>query len=185
MKIYKLTRVDGTTNGDMQWGEGFTNTVEWGGYLCGPGCLHGYRSPELAVFLRLLHVDSDYTELWECSTPEILADDGLKIGMASITTIKKIPMPQPTTEQRIEFAIRCAMLVYKDEAWTKWATDWLECKDRSARAARAAADAARAAADAAYAAYAASAAVYSAGAAYDGKFSRDLNRIAKKVMKGN
>jgi len=78
MKIYKLTRADGTTIGGMQWGEGVTNAVEWGGYLCSHGCLHGYRSPELAVFLRSMHVNSDYTELWDCSTPEILADDGLK-----------------------------------------------------------------------------------------------------------
>lgn len=98
-------------------------------------------------------------------------------------------MPTPTTEQRVEFAIRCGMLVYQDKAWTKWATDWLEGKDRSDRAACAAADAADAArviyaADAACtAAYAACTAAYAA--AYDGKFSRDLNRIAKKVMKGN
>lgn len=70
MKIYKLTRADGTTHNGMQWGEGVTNTVEWGGRLCEAGCLHGYRSPELAVFLQSIHVDSEYTELWECSTPK-------------------------------------------------------------------------------------------------------------------
>jgi len=92
-------------------------------------------------------------------------------------------MPTPTTEQHVEFAIRCAMLVYKDEAWTKWATDWLECKGRSARAADAATYATYAATYAADAAtYATYAATYAAAAA---EFSREINRIAKQVMKGN
>jgi len=197
--IYKRTHKDGTTRNHTQWGEGVRNTVEWGGEMCGSGCLHAYRSPELAVFLAPLHGVDDYAVLWEARTPKILADDGLKIGCASITTIKRIPLPTPTLEQRVEFAIRCGMLFCKEPEWLKWAKSWLDGTNRSAadaaraaaRAADAAYAAANAAADAAYAAAnaaadAARAAARAADAAYAAaKFSRNINRIAKQVMRNS
>ncbi len=53
-----------------------------------------------------------------------------------------------TPEQRTEIAIKLALLVYKNKHFKLWAKNWLNNQDRSANAARYAADAA----DAVYAA---------------------------------
>jgi len=64
---------------------------------------------------------------------------------------------------KAEFAIRCALWVYKEPTWVEWATRWLSGEDRTAATAAAAAAAAdRAAADADRAA--ARVAVYAAAA---------------------
>ena len=75
----------------------------------------------------------------------MVVDDGMKVGCKTLTTIRQIPVPKIPAEQRVEIAIRCVLLVYKEEAWVKWANDWLSGKDRTLGAARAAEAAARAA----------------------------------------
>jgi CTP synthase (UTP-ammonia lyase) len=95
--------------------------------------------------------------LWECETTAPVAQDGLKVGVKSCTTIKTIPLPKITRQQKIKFAILCAKQVCKNKKWNTWADTWLSGKDRS-KAAAVAADAAHAAHAAAYATVAAAAA---------------------------
>jgi hypothetical protein len=82
--------------------------------------------------------------LWECDTNEgkILRNGQLKLGTTALTFVREIPLPVLTTEQRVAYAIHCALRVYVAEKFVCWAHNWLSGVDRSAEAADAAADAA-------------------------------------------
>lgn len=162
MKAYKLTDPDGLTFGGTQWGEGITHHTNGEGTLCGPGWLHFYNHPVLAVLLDFIHVGfGPYALLWEAEAEgRFLGDNGLKFGCTKLTTLRQIPKPKVSPEKCAEFAIRCAVSVHKDVAWRRRATKWLDRIDKSAHYPAAEIDAARYA-DAA-ARYAACAARYAA-----------------------
>ncbi len=195
--VYKLTDAKMRTRPDQSnetlWGENITHTAPGTEEMCGPGWIHAYTHPLLALLLNRAHADFDSNTmlLWECrAIVGIRRAD--KIGCMSLTTIKQISLPIITISQRQAFAILIAKQIYKEKSFQKWADAWLSGKDRSANAALAAyaADAAAnaaanaanaaayAAANAAYAAYAAANAA--ANAAYA---NLDLVVIAEKAMK--
>ena len=121
-----------------------------------------------------------HPHVWRSDTPKILGDNGIKIGCAELTTIERIEVPEPTTEQCVEFAIRCAWEVCDEPEWRRWATAWLDGTDRSEDAADA-----RAAWDARAAEWAARAAVWAARAARAARAAdagADVNAIAVRVM---
>jgi hypothetical protein len=188
--LYKLTNADDQTRGETQWGEGVEHTADGGGELCTAAWIHAYVDPVLAVLMDPIHgcfLDSD-AHLWECDG-DVGVDDGTKVGCTRLKTLRRIPIPEVTTEQRVRFAILCALEVYDDPDWVKWAKGWLDGKNRAAYAAHAAA---RAAADASYAADAAYAAngdcdvAYAAAdAAADAARAAadvDLVAVARKVV---
>ena len=181
MKLYKLTDKDGYTRrmqiGETLWGEGVTNrAIENGNTLCTAQVIHAYKSLLLAEMMNPIHADLGKDKLaWEAEG-DVVAEDGLKIGVKSLTTLRRANLPEITTIQRVAFGILCSLEVYHEEKYVKWANDWLSGKDRSytaayARAAYAAADAAYA--RAAYAAYAAAdaRAAYAAYAAADAAYA--------------
>lgn len=177
MRVYKLTDQEGRTITDTHWAEGTTHTAkEPGNALCTSQVIHAYDSPIKAALFNVIHSNFSNPILWEADTPSVVANDNFKLGCKTLTTLRQIPMPQITTEQRVEVAIRCALVVYRNRTWVKWAKRWLSGADRSAanaaNAANAAANAANdadaatdAATNAAYAAYDADAAAYDADAA--------------------
>lgn len=61
-------------------------------------------------------------------------------GMMIKTTGNEIPLPEVTTEQYVEIAVRVSLLVCDDKKYVKWANNWLSGKDRSAKAAYSAAN---------------------------------------------
>jgi hypothetical protein len=144
MKLYKLTDENAQTYGGCQWGEGVTHTASGEGELCGPGWIHAYEHPLLAVLHNPIHGNFENPRLWECETTDEnpLRDGQVKLGVRNLTTIREIPLPVVTPEQRVRYAILCGKAVYDDPAWLRWAEDWLSGKDRSAEAAAAAARAA-------------------------------------------
>jgi hypothetical protein len=105
--------------------------------------------------------------LWEAEG-DVVIDDGTKVGCTRLTTLKQIPIPTITPEQRVTFALKCALHVYKEPSWVAWAQAWVANTNRDADAANAAADAAAAAAatNAAAATAAVAASYYAAVAAY-------------------
>src|SRR3990172_238775 len=168
---YKLTNQDLTTYEGFQWPT--TESGEWvetsgEGPLCGPGWLHFYSHPLLAVLLNPIHASIHIPKLWEAEVGgEKLEGLGLKVGYTKARLIRELPLPKITLTQRIEFGIRCALDVYHKQDFMAWAAAWLCGKDGSDAASDAAA---RAAARASIAAYAASdgdavAAAYAAYAA--------------------
>ena len=179
--LYKLTDKDSCTHGLTQWGEGVSHSAanqDSPTKLCTDSVIHAYASPHLAVLMAPAHVcyHADALLLW-LAEGEVVVSDATKVGCRTLTTLHKIAQPLWTTEKRVEFAIRCALQVYSDEVFVRWANAWLDGSDRSKESADAAnnvaADVAYAAVDAAYAAaYAANAAAYAAtNAAVDAAYA--------------
>ena len=197
--IYKLTNQNVQTRGSFQWALAEWHETSGEGELCSSGWLHCYSHPLLAVLLNPIHADIANPRLFEGEGEGRMLDDrGLKQGFTRMRITKEIPVPVVTTEQRVKFAILCALEFYREDSFVAWAKAWLDGSDRSARAAtRAAADAAADAACAARAARAADAAaayaVYAAAnaanaaadaaraVAREGK-TLDLIAIALKAM---
>ena len=177
MKAYKLTDENGQTYEGCQWGAGVTHKASGEGNLCTEGWIHVYDCPIKAILMNPIHGRFDPTTmlLWECEVEGRTKDDlGRKLGVQKCTTIKQIPIPAITLEQKIEFAIRCALVVYKSEKFINWANNWLSSKDRSRQSAAAYAAAA-------YAAYAARAAAYAAADAADAY--RLISTVISEVFK--
>jgi hypothetical protein len=171
MTVYKLTTQDCKTragkSNETTWGEGVERTASGEGDLCGPGWLHAYEDPLVAVFMNPVHANLRDPVLWECDGDVGKRDGEQKCGCTRLKTLVQIPMPQITIDQRVEVAIRMARAILKQlnvviEKWEMWADGWLDWSDRSAAANAAAYSAA----------YAANAAAdYAATAAANGKVS--------------
>lgn len=144
-KLCKLTTSDNyTRKGQMNeclWGEGATHSGTGSGDLCGSGFIHAYEHPLLAVLLNPIHANINSPNLWLCEGEIAKREGELKVGCISLKTIKRITLPQITTEFRVRFAINIALFVYKAPAFVKWAENWLSRKDRSAWVATKAAEA--------------------------------------------
>jgi hypothetical protein len=165
MKYYKLLSQDLTSFKNTKWQIGVPITVnKAGNEMCSKRVLHCYNHPMLAVIFNPIHANITNPKLFEIEVDEICNTDGLKFASKSQTLLREISIPEITTEQKIEFAIKVSKLVYKNEKWNLWADKWLDGSDRTAYAAYAAYYAADAAAHAAY--HAANAAYYAANAAY-------------------
>jgi hypothetical protein len=186
VKLYKLTDQDGYTRrgecNETLWGDGVSHTATGSGTkLCSAEVIHAYRSPEEAVFYNPIHADISAPIGWE-SRGVVVADDGTKVGVKTMTALRRIELPTITTETRIRIGIRCAMLVYRNPDWTKWAERWLSGEDRSLSAAAYAAAADAASAFAAYAAARAADAAYAAArAAYAAARAAAAARADKKT----
>jgi hypothetical protein len=193
--IYKITDKDGKTRprnyNETQWGVNITHTASGEGELCGPGWLHGYHHPLLAVLLNPVHgaYDSETMRLWRCKAVVGIRKAD-KLGCTRITTVKEIPIPIINTTQKTAFALIVAKDVYKDEKFKIFADNWLSGKDRTADAASRAAYAADAAYAASRAAYAAADAASRAAdaasrAAYvaDALTDKILLKIARQALK--
>ena len=166
MIVYKLTNQKLQTHGGYQWEPGVPRETDGSGDLCGPGWLHYYHDPLLAVLLNPIHANIANPILWEAEAEGSHKDDnGLKGGCTRLTLLRQIDLPQITTEQRIRFGILCAKAVCDSPEWNAWADRWLDGSDRSVETAWEAWAAANATADAAADAAAAEAAAEAAARA--------------------
>ena len=134
--LYKFTDQNMQTHGGCQWVLGEKKTTSGEGELCGPGWLHCYADPLLAVLLNPIHADYENPRLFRARVGrKSKHDHGLKSGYTKMTLIEEIPVPAISTAQRVRFAILCAMKVYQDPGFVQWGENWLSGKDRSAEAA--------------------------------------------------
>ena len=182
--LYKLTNLHSQTRSATQWGENVTHELPVRDIyqLCSKQVLHAYASPELAVLMDPIQASLlPHAILWEAEG-DVVLNDGTKVGCTRLTTLKQIPIPAITLEQRVTFAIKCALHAYKEPSWVAWAQAWLANTNRDAAAADAAyAAAVAAAADAAavYAyAYAAAAAAAADAATYTAYTAADAAAYA-------
>ena len=179
---YKLTNQDMATHNGYKWEINKWRKVDakdGDGNLCSGSFLHAYTDPVLAIFLNPIHANISNMRLFRAEGRGRFADDnGLKIGYSQMRLVEELPVKMPTTEQRVKFAILCAMEVYDHPDFLDWCHKWLIGEDRSRAAAWAAAEAAWAAAWAA--ARAARAAEDAARAA--ARKHIDLIAIAHKAM---
>jgi len=202
--LYKLLTQNLTTHDGFQWEVDKTYTIDKpGNTLCSDEVFHAYHSPETAALFNPIHGEIQNPLCYLVDTSEIVADDGLKVGVKSMRLVEQIKLSVFTHRQRTIFAILCAKRVKKHRytpipKWDKWANDYINncatsidyttayAADYAARAARAAdyaAYAARAAANAAaYAADAAAAADYAARAAARADAGINFTSLAKEAL---
>ncbi len=176
--LYKLTTQDFKTRqgyrNECTWGENVSHSGTGVGRLCGPGWIHAYTSPLLAVLLNPVHAGIANPVLWECSHSGVaLNDNGLKVGCRALTTLRQISLPAISVNQKVIFGVLCALEVYRAPSFVKWANDWLAQANRDASAAYGAvngvvAEAAACAANGAYAAACAANGAYAAACAANG-----------------
>ena len=137
--LYKLTDQSHETYGATKWGPGVTHTASGEGDLCGPGWLHAYTDPLLAIALNPVHANIQPPVLWRAEGKVGKDDRGLKVGCTSLTTIKVIELPviQPTA--LVHWVILCARATIPQPAsWERWADGWISGADRTKKAAKAA-----------------------------------------------
>lgn len=170
---YKLLNPDLTTHGRCQWEVRIWKETNGKGPLCGPGWLHAYPVKPIALFLNPIHANIPNPVLYQVEVGGKKQEDGgLKVGYTRMRLVRRCLATPPTVEQRVRFAIFCALSVYREPSFRQWAHAWIENTDQSYDAARAAADATvsaaatDAAADAAYAAADAATDAAAADAAY-------------------
>ena len=127
MKLIKLTDENDRSHGDTQWGKGVTHTASGQGNLCNYGWIHAYEDLLVGLMLNPVHANFRRPHAWKSEgSGEVKRDHGLKIGVTTLTTLRRIAVPVITTEQRVRFAILCAAEVYLDSAWRRWAQKWLD-----------------------------------------------------------
>lgn len=141
MKLYKLTekRTIKNTNGqgektfyytrnDMEWGENVTNKIDNvnpKAPLCTSNWIHAYLSPELAALLMHTHVHFPTPVLWEAeSSCNHIYERGDKVGVKELTTIRQIPIPKVTLQQKLAFLEKMKNYYFQnkkiEELWNKW-----------------------------------------------------------------
>lgn len=115
---------------------GFTYTVgvavetSGAGGLCGPGWLHYYRHPLLAVLLDPMHGGFGQSAvLYEIRAEGAqLSDRGLKEGCTRLTLLREIPLPTVTTAQRARFAELCAKWAQESATGPRLSSDEIRAK---------------------------------------------------------
>ena len=131
--LYKLTNENGCTFGCTRWGPGIKNvaTGDQRQDLYSDGWIHAYESPLLAVLMNPLHAAFQNPKLWEARGVIGKREGQLQCGCRTVTTIRELPLPAVTEEQRIRFAIYCALAVSTNEYFITWAHNWLNGVGRS------------------------------------------------------
>jgi len=101
--------------------------------MCSSAYIHGYRYPLIAALFQSYHVNFDYPKLWICESSIPEKDDGLKIGVTYLKTLKEIELPEFTLDNYCYIAIKLALVhpEFLPENWITWAENWLSGKDRS------------------------------------------------------
>ncbi len=133
----------------LLWGEGVTHRPSGGDrWLCGDGVIHYYASPEIAAFMNPIRANFPHPRCWEVAVESHDLNDGVKCGtFGALTTVREIPLPEITIEQRVEIAKGAAA---KTSSWTsRWAAAEATEAAKTARWAAGAAKTARWAAGAA------------------------------------
>ena len=129
---YKLTDSEMQTYGGTQWVMGKTKRTSGAGELCGPGWLHWYDDPIVALMMNPTHAGFVTPRLFVAKWGGKRKDDrGCKSGSTALTLAQEVlPVPAVTITQRVAFGILAALEVTQDSSWRKWAERWLSDEGR-------------------------------------------------------
>jgi hypothetical protein len=131
------------THNGSQWVLNEEKQTDGHGELCGPGWLHAYSDPLVAVLHNPMHAAIIYPRLFKVECGGNFKDDsGLKCGYTSMKLIEEISLPGVNLTQQIAYGILCSLEVYRDSRYVTWAQDWLSGRNRAAAASASAATAA-------------------------------------------
>jgi hypothetical protein len=115
-----------------EWGVNITHGSKSDYWLNKQDPILAYKNVLLAVFMAPTHVAQKYSVMWECEGDIVEQVSQLKCRCTSLTTLRQIPMPIITLEQRVKFAILCALQLCNEIWFVDWANNWLNGKDRTA-----------------------------------------------------
>jgi hypothetical protein len=131
---YKLTDQDGYTR------RGFQGETLWlpvgkivkptgrGSEPCGPGVLHAYISPEVAVLMNPIHANIRNPRILKVTSDVAWwTNGGKRWTQGECTVLQEVAVPEISLELRVAFAICAAAL----KSTKKWAIKWLSREDRS------------------------------------------------------
>jgi hypothetical protein len=91
-----------------------------------------YASPELAVLVQLAYERFEHFRIFEA-----LGEMNHPIrSNGKFTLLRETYVPEFSTNQRIWFAIQCALAVCDDPVFVSWANAWIDGTDRSVEAAK-------------------------------------------------
>jgi len=128
---YKLTNKKWALN---EWHE--IPAEKRGKGFCTGSYFRLHDDPLLAVLLNPICADFKGFRMFEAETEgPVESDKGLKFGAVKMRLVREIDAPALTAEQRVRFAILCAVEVHNEAGFNTWAQDWLSGKDRTAEAA--------------------------------------------------
>ena len=152
-EVFKLTTPDLTTHFGFQWVVGEWRETDGSGGLCGPGWLHHYSSPLVAVLHNPAHAMLSPFKLWRAEARGSLKDDrGLKGGSTGLRLVEELIPVVFTPRQLASYAHLCADAAeYAATEAAKYAAKYaaVNAAKYAANAADDAADAANAAVNAA------------------------------------
>ena len=142
MKVYKLTDKSMQTCGKFQWKLGVPATASGEGNLCGPGWLHWYPDPLLAILMNPMaehhQVKSNNLRMFEAEAQgETRLDYGYRGGSTELVLVRELTgdeIPKPTDLQCATFGVLCAKATNLYPG--PWFRDWLSGEDRSAASAQ-------------------------------------------------
>ena len=116
-----------TTMNDTKWQVGVPKELPKKNdlKLCYPGLFHYIRHPLFAVFFKHSHACNHYTKLYEVVPGGKIIEGLDRCGATKLTLVKELEIPKVALEQRVAFAILCALEVYQEESFVRWANNWV------------------------------------------------------------
>lgn len=131
---YKLLTQRNMSHGLTYWDYSITHHTSGQGGLCGPGWLHCYTSPLLAVMLNPLHANFNNPRLYKVwVSGKHKSDMGLKEGWTMMRLHSRMKLPRVSRRQRMAFAILCLLQlpsVRRNKPFVDWVHAWLN-RDRN------------------------------------------------------
>lgn len=136
--FYLITDENNKTWRDIQWGENVTHEEENPNYH-----FVVYNSPQVARYMYPCYEGIKNPKIWIASgeNPNAIRGfpqklDGFRSNFSKLTTISEFSVELPTNEQRINFAILCAMNVAQYNPFTDWALKYLRGEDQTKESAQ-------------------------------------------------
>ena len=124
---YKLTNQDMQTFGGMQWQLGEWGETDGQGDIGGPGWLHVYSDPTVAVLLNPIHANFAPCRLFtaEGEGAKIESTSSLQTGFTRVRLVEEVACPGVTIEQRVRAALMFAHEASADEGFRDLVAAWL------------------------------------------------------------
>jgi len=125
--LYLVTDQNNKTWRDIQWGENITHVEDNPNYHFAV-----YDNPLVAAYMYPTYDGITDPKIWEASGEGQSPDQiGFRNKYAKLTTLKEVEFQNPTTPQRMNFAILCAMNLVLHPEFRNWAIQYLRGIDQT------------------------------------------------------
>jgi len=101
--------------------------------LKGKKKFYAFKHPLVGLLLNPVCSDYQRPRMWECDCPTVAGelDLGVQVRGELCTILRQLAVPIIRDEEFLRFGILCAMQVFKDKFWLRWAQEWLYGVDRT------------------------------------------------------